>query len=421
MASLTSCGRQRELRSEPALSKVLLVTLNYAPEQTGIGPYSADFSQFIASRSEWAMDVVTTYPHYPQWKTQMARRWSSRTEEHGVNVQRKFHYVPHNPTNRRRLLAEISFALRCVSGRWKAVSVVIAVSPSLFASVGVLIRAKIFQIPSVLWVQDVYSTSIKERGAGRITQFLMSGLERLAVRLATHTVVIHDSFRTQIVEFSNISLERISVVKNWLKPVSEPPSDSEVLIFRQSHGWDLDDVVFFYSGAQGTKQGLVKVIETIASEPSDPRIRWVIAGDGSEREAIQTASRGVANVEVLGFLTDTDYRMCLAAADVTVITEAPGMSEGAVPSKLTSYFQAGKPVLGILNEQSLARSEIELAEAGICVGHEAAAVLGGARELCDDVDGRQILGENGRRYASKYLGRDFACDSLLNILLQVSL
>lgn len=59
--------------------RLLVVSINYAPELTGIGPYAARLAEHrAASRAE--THVLTGMPHYPSRRTEAEYRgvWSHR-------------------------------------------------------------------------------------------------------------------------------------------------------------------------------------------------------------------------------------------------------------------------------------------------------------------------------------------------------
>lgn len=54
---------------------------------------------------------------------------------------------------------------------------------------------------------------------------------------------------------------------------------------------------------------------------------------------------GLDNLTFVDPLSDTLYAKALRAADVLLVNDLPGSGQMAVPSKLTSYFGTGVPVV----------------------------------------------------------------------------
>ncbi|MBD0321819.1 MAG: glycosyltransferase WbuB, partial [Aldersonia sp.] len=47
--------------------RVKIVGINYAPETTGIAPYTSGLADGLAARGH-RVEVLTGQPHYPQWR-----------------------------------------------------------------------------------------------------------------------------------------------------------------------------------------------------------------------------------------------------------------------------------------------------------------------------------------------------------------
>jgi colanic acid biosynthesis glycosyl transferase WcaI len=97
----------------------------------------------------------------------------------------------------------------------------------------------------------------------------------------------------------------------------------------------------------------------------------------------------------------------LAAADALVLHERPGVAEMCVPSKLTSYFAAGRPVVAATNPLSAASAEIASSRAGVTV------VPGTPQALLEAVldmrsDDAQAMGLRGQLFAHDVLHVDAA-------------
>ena len=58
--------------------RVLIYGLNFAPELTGVGRYTADMADWLQEQGH-EVRVVTAYPYYPAWRIlegYPAWRWS---------------------------------------------------------------------------------------------------------------------------------------------------------------------------------------------------------------------------------------------------------------------------------------------------------------------------------------------------------
>src|SRR5438874_9925467 len=93
------------MASSSAVS-ILLIGINYAPELTGIGPYTTGLAEHFAEHGH-AVRVITGVPHYPEWRRGRAPAGRSSNPR----VSRQWHYVPRSPTALGRMLYESSWLL----------------------------------------------------------------------------------------------------------------------------------------------------------------------------------------------------------------------------------------------------------------------------------------------------------------------
>ncbi|MGW3801646.1 glycosyltransferase, partial [Streptomyces clavifer] len=89
--------------------RVLVVSTNYAPELTGIGPYATQLAEHWAA-SGVRTQVLTGMPHYPAWRVDEEYRgvWRRHEVREGVSVHRRRHYVPPRQSALRRAAFEAS-------------------------------------------------------------------------------------------------------------------------------------------------------------------------------------------------------------------------------------------------------------------------------------------------------------------------
>ncbi|WP_290438798.1 glycosyltransferase [Cellulosimicrobium cellulans] len=395
-----------------------MVGANYSPEPTGNAPYTSGLSRALATRGAH-VHVVTTFPHYPEWRVRDGYRgWSRREVVDGVDVLRLRHYVPRTPTPVRRLLAELSFGVRSVAVHWPDADVVLLVSPSLFsasvASVRLALqrRGRRGRPGVVLWTQDLYSLGVAETGtAGGSLARVVEDVERRVARGADGVVAIHERFAEHLRGTLGVPAEAVRVVRNWTHlPPAEVVDRAAV---RRELGWDDDETVVLHAGNQGAKQGLENVVDAARlADHRGSRVRFVLLGDGSRRRALEAAAAGTRAIQFLDPLPGDRFSGALGAADVLLVNELAGLAEMSVPSKLTSYFDAGRPVLAATSAGSTTAHEIQVSGGGIRVdAEEPGALLDAVLRLAADPSRRRALGEAGRRYRHAVLSEGAAVDA----------
>ena len=206
--------------------------------------------------------MITSPPHYPEWKTHDGYgHWAHKRLERGLEVTRLRHMLPSSSTGVARLLSEISFGVRLMFTDWGRPDAVVLVSPALFSCAVALMRANLFRgrIPTVLWVQDVYGLGMVETGSGshRVGS-LMTKIEGRTMRSAKGVAVIHDRFKARLIQRMNSPSSNINVIRNWSHRT--PPASINRIAIRQKMNWAEDTTVVLHAGNMGVKQGLENVV-----------------------------------------------------------------------------------------------------------------------------------------------------------------
>jgi hypothetical protein len=167
--------------------RVAILGINYAPEPTGIAPYTTGLAKGLAKLGH-DVQVLTGYPHYPQWKRDEATSGFRSDEEiDGVRVRRLSHPVPRHLSWAGRAAMELTFGVQLLTTRWGRPEVVVCVTPPLLAAAMSTVRARLtWRRPAVgILVQDLYSRGIAETGAvSGLSARAMQMTEASAIRLA---------------------------------------------------------------------------------------------------------------------------------------------------------------------------------------------------------------------------------------------
>ena len=391
--------------------RILIIGINYSPELTGIAPYTAGLAEGLTERGH-DVTVLTGLPHYPQWRIAEGYRGGGvRTEiVRGVTVRRLRHYVPEKPSPRTRIRMEASFARAVMGTNWRTPMLVLAVSPTLLSAAAAVTLARARGIPVGVIVQDVYTSGVVETGAfsGRSAD-ATARLEVAVLRNATGVAVIHDRLADSLTRLG-INRSALTVIRNWTH-IDMTAADSDFTKVRSRYGWASDEVVVVHSGNMGVKQSLENVVA--AGEIADreraagaSKVRFVLIGHGSQRALLEEKASTVNSVDLVDPVPEKDFRSMLEAADVLLVNEKPGVSDMAVPSKLTSYFISGKPVLAATEPSSGTAHEIRISGAGLLVPPgDPRALLHEARSIAADKVLACQMGKLGQEFAYSILNR----------------
>ncbi len=260
-------------------------------------------------------------------------------------------------------------------------------------------------VPFVYWQQDVYALAIDRilrrklgwLGAPIGRRYL--ALERRLVRRSDRVVTIADDFVPILLGWG-VERARIDVVENWapLEDLAPHPRDNP---FARAHAL-ADKLVFLYSGTLGLKHDPGKLLNLARHFASRPEVRVVVVSEGLGAEWLARERGDLANLVLLAFQPFEQVAETLASADVLVAILEPDAGAFSVPSKVLTYFCAGRPILAAIPPENLAARVILRQDAGRVVAPtDERAFLAAASALASDPGLRAHLGKNGLDYARK--------------------
>lgn len=397
----------------PAHLDVSIFGLNFPPEPTGIAPYTGRLAAGLSKMGHHVTAHVS-HPHYPEWSIRPGYgQWTRVERFDGLKVCRRLHYVPRAPRGIRRLLSELSFGGRLMFARWGRPQVIIAVSPPLFSTALVVLRLRLTRkrAPLIVWTQDIYTLGLAETGEGRgLARRITRWVESHVMRAADGVVVIHQRFADFAMQEFDVAASRLFVVQNWTHLAESEAVDPAAA--KAALGWPTNVTLAVHTGNMGAKQGLENVVDAArAADGLAAPVHFVLVGDGGERPGLELRAQGVSRLTFVDPLDHAEYRLALGAADVLLVVEKPGVSAMAAPSKLTSYFHAGRPVIAACDRRGITASEVAASGAGIIVpAGKPTVLLKAVLTLGADAEEASRLGRNGRHYREAVLGESAAIE-----------
>lgn len=388
--------------------RVLFISVSYRPEHTGIGPYAAATAEHLAARGA-EVTVLAGLPHYPSWRLSRADQRRLRRDERvgGVRVVRLRQLIPRRHSVVSRLLYELSFLTHGLLARrtWETPDVVVAVTPSLSGALVGKATALRHGRPLVVIVQDLTTAAVAQSGmrGGSLTATLLGGVEARLLRSAEMVGLAHRTFRSACVRMG-VDERQLQLVPNWslrTLPNAGSPAAAPMPEWK-------DRFVVLHAGNMGFKQGLEVVLEAarLAGQRGETDLLFVLMGDGNRRDVLTRLARDLPNVCLVDPVTDADFPGFLAAADVLLVTQRQQVVDMSVPSKLTAYFTAGRPVVCAAAADSGTAAEVARSGGGVVVPVEASALLDALLSLRRSPDLASRLGAAGQSYSRDYLSSD---------------
>jgi colanic acid biosynthesis glycosyl transferase WcaI len=394
--------------------RLLIHGMNYAPELVGIGKYTGELGAWLAARGH-QVTVLTAAPYYPQWRVKedyRPQRWRREWLE-GVEVLRAPQYVPDPVTPHGRLFQEVSFGASCLywwstyllRQKWDAI---LAVWPPMQSSSIPVLLNRYFGVPLVIHVQDLQLDAARELGILHQPLFLAC-LKRMECCLFCRAQVVTTISHCMMARIAakGVPEARLHFLPNWADLDNIRPGQRQDGL-RGELGLT-EEIVVLYAGNIGEKQGLEVVLEAAALTRSEPRIRYLMAGEGASRAQLQTQaeSQGLDNLTFLPLQSNERFPQLLAAADLHLVVQRQKAADLVMPSKLTNILASGGPFIATTTAETELGRVTEESQAGVIVPPEDAGALARAiTQLARDPGRRQRMAVRARQYAEANWGRE---------------
>jgi glycosyltransferase involved in cell wall biosynthesis len=342
----------------------------------------------------------------------------------GVPVVRTFSYAYGHSGLSRRVLSMTSFSISCLFGllRGPSPDVIYASSPPLLPMFSAWLASRLRGAPLVLEIRDLWPASLVELAAlrGKPAISVMSWLERFLYDRSALIITLTEGIRRNIVSRGWPS-EKVHTIRYGVSAQRFFPDQDAAKRVRAAEGWENCNVVL-YLGAHGLPNNLDVILRAADRLRDRPDIRFVLIGDGIEKERLVATATGsgLSNVVFRAPIAARDAPAYINAADLCVATlRDVALFRGAVPSKLIEYMACGKAVVvGVRGE---AEAIVEEAGAGLVFEPDDDAQLAACvKTLIDDPARRATMGQQGCRDAGEHFSLERSQATLHALLAEVA-
>jgi colanic acid biosynthesis glycosyl transferase WcaI len=231
--------------------------------------------------------------------------------------------------------------------------------------------SRLWRIPYVFDVEDLQPDSAWELNMlPRWALGLLYKVENAAYDHAALVTTLTGGMRRRIIS-KGTQAEKVELLEPRVDDSLFEIGSQEGNAFRRRYGLQ-NKFIVTHSGNMGVKQGLDVIVDAAALNRHDDTIRFLLVGDGAVCGQIQrrVADLELQNVQFLPLLEAEDFKGLLAASDVCLLTQQKSVSEIAFPSKIVTYFAAGRPVIASVNPNCEIAQTIRESQAGIVVPPE---------------------------------------------------
>ncbi|MGQ3117508.1 MAG: glycosyltransferase family 4 protein [Hydrogenophaga sp.] len=399
--------------------RILVVSQYFWPENFRVN----DLVQEWTKRGH-AVTVLTGKPNYPAGQVFPAFRDNPAQFDtyHGARVVRA-PMLARAQGSLRLALNYLSYVVGAsLAGPWRlrgeAFDTVFVFEPSpITVGLPAILMGRLKRAPVVFWVLDLWPETLAAIGVVRSPR-LLGAVGRLVSFIYNRcTLVLGQSrgFQASIAQYC-ADPGKIRYFPSWSEPVF-----AQDLVAPAPEVPPLPGAFsVLFAGNIGEAQDLPAVVEAATRLKDNPRVRWLIIGDGRKSDWLQeeVRRRGLEErVLLLGRYPVERMPSFYAHADALLVSlKKDPVFSLTIPGKVQSYLQSGIPLLGMLDGEGA--HVIRSAQAGlVCEAGDAAGLADAALAMAAMTpDERRAMGSNGRVYAKNEFDRDALMDRLEQLL-----
>jgi colanic acid biosynthesis glycosyl transferase WcaI len=392
--------------------RFLILTQYFSPE---IGAPQIRLSAFAQEliRQGHSVEVVTALPNYPRGRIfdEYRNRWHVSETIDGMHVHRTWVYASLG-AGWKRTVSFLSFAITSLFGLFKCARPdwIFVESPPLTLMLSAIIAARLWRVPVIMNVADLWPDSIRALGLDRrsIVMKALERLEKFAYMQSEMISTVCDGVRQSLAREKGVSASKIVLLENGIDPdVFRPrPADEEL---KRTLGIQGQRIVLF-AGTHGFAQGLENALAA-AKLLENESIHFLSIGDGSAKaRLVRLASQWhLRNVTFLAPVDPNEVARYFSIADCGLACQRDvPLLEGNRPAKITSIMACGKPVIFAGKGEGVRL--VEGARGGVVVQPEDPLALANAiRNIVSNPASAAQMGRNGRAFVEQH----FTWDSLV--------
>lgn len=383
-----------------------ILTQYYPPEIGAPQRRLSELAQRIQARGH-RVTVLTAMPNYPTGKIHRGYKGLLRWELlDKIEVVRTFIYPTQKASFLHRLTNYFSFVLSSLLLGTFALDkpdYLLVESPPLFLGISALWLSKIKGARLIFNVSDLWPESAARLGLLSKTSLAYRISQKLEALCYQRAWLITGQSHSILGDIQKRFPDRHTYHLSNGVDTAKFGKEQRTLEAR-SRLSDSEKLVVFYAGLHGLAQGLDQIIEAARALKTEPRIQFVLMGDGPEKNSLIEQANLLPNISFLDPRPGNEIPAFLASADI-VLVPLKMYIPGAVPSKLYEAMASGRPVITVATGEPA--DIVEQHNTGIAVAPgDITSLVEAVKRLAVDADLRAELGLRGRSAAERYFNRD---------------
>ena len=295
--------------------------------------------------------------------------------------------------------------------------IIVTTNPPFLGLIPVFVL-KFSKIKYVTIIYDIYPDIAVKLGVFKdrspIVRF-WSFITRLIFNSSDKLVVIGEDMRS-IIKEKVTDLSRIELIHNWSDSRCVFPVTRENNLFIREHKLESKKVLL-YSGNMGRTHNVEPFLEAADRLQSREDILFIFIGSGQKRSVIEKTiqEKGLTNIKLLGYQPYELLNHVLSCPDLSLVCLEDDFTGYSVPSKTYGILAAGRPVLGILREDSEIAQTVKKFDCGVVFSSkvDGQVLADGIERLVKDRQQIERMGQNGFKAFKENFDLAISADKVL--------
>ncbi|MBN1398758.1 MAG: glycosyltransferase family 4 protein [Bacteroidetes bacterium] len=404
--------------------KILMLTQWFQPEKFYKG---LSFARELAKRGH-TVTVLTGFPNYPGGKVFPGYKITLLKKElmEEIQVVRVPLYPNHSSSKIGRIANYLSFALSAaILGPFvvKRPDLIYVYHPPATSGMAGVVLRKIFRIPMVYDIQDLWPDTLSATGMVNNKRILsiVDKFCKIIYKGTSHIVVLSPGFKTRLVE-RGVPSGKIDVIYNWsgAETIVNIPNQSDASV--ESVFSNKFNIVF--AGNLGKAQGLDNVLSAaVILMKSHPQIQFIMIGSGIDEDRLKNEADRMQlnNIIFLPSRDPEEMEIIYKHSDVLLVhLKDDPLFSITIPGKTQKSLLVGKPIL--MSVRGDAADLVKQANAGICAEPGNPEALAEAAKTLYEMTPaqRQQLGSNGRKFYDNELEMSKGIDKFNSLFIRLN-
>ena len=370
------------------------------------------------------IDIVTSQPSYPN-KSYFKKKIINKNSKFEKLKITRLPVVKRSRSNFSIILNYISFFFS-ISGycfamifKRKKYDFFFIFCPSpIITSLPVIILSRLFKIKIIIWVLDLWPSTLKDLGVTK-NKFILNILEKLVKYIYNSCDLILVQSKSFYKTIDKISQTKKHIFYSW-------PEENSFNLQNISNTINkLPGYTYIvFAGNVGQAQGLSYLIESAnLIRDKSLKIKWVIVGDGRDYQNIKQLIK-INKLEnefsLVGNIDSKDVSKYFKIADALFISLIKNETfSKTIPGKLQTYMNTGVPILAMISGE--AQEIIKKAECGLVVDSEDVINFSKIVEefINLNTNEKEKLGKNAKMFAEKKFSKSEILKDFKNLIIEM--